>query len=90
MENLLEVVMVVSMCLAVGILLYRFSVNKSAHRGLDQVVVITMGVGFLFGMAGKAMLTPVPWEAGLYLGGVWLCYTAILFSIPEKEEKNHE
>ena len=88
MELFLEALMILSLCIAVGIMLYRFAANKTVHRKLDRVTVITMGLGFLAGAICRASEEPVAWTFVLYVIGAYLCYTAALFSFPEKEGKH--
>lgn len=90
METVFEAIMVVSLCAAVGLLLHRFATNKAVHLKLDRFTVITIGIGFIIGGIGKALMDPIPWVFGLYIVGAWLCYTAAVFSFPTKEEKIHE
>lgn len=90
MENFLEAVMVISLCFAVGIMLYGFATNKCVYRRLDRLTVITLGMGFVFGMAESVLSESAAWISSLYLVGIWLCYTAVLFSIPGKGAYNHE
>ncbi len=90
MENFLEALMVISFCFAVGIMLYRFATNKCVHRRLDRLTVITIGMGFAFGVAEKVLVKSATWVSSLYVVGIWLCYTAVLFSLPDKGGCNHE
>lgn len=90
MENVMEALMVIAMCFAVGIMLYRFAANKGIHRAMDRITVITIGVGFIIGSISKARIYPVPQIFGLYVLGAWLCYIAAIFSFPGKEGQHHE
>lgn len=90
MEIFFEAVMVSAMCVAVGILLYRFAANKAIHLKRDRFTVITMGIGFAFGGICKTLIDPIPWIFALYIVGALLCYCAAVFSFPGKEEAAHE
>lgn len=90
METFLEGAMAISLCVAAGIMLYRFAANKCVHRRLDRLTVITIGLGFAFGVAEKVLDKSAPWIASFYIVGIWLCYTAVLFSFPDKGGCDHE
>ena len=90
MENVMEEVMVISLCIAVGVMLCRFAKDRSVHKKHDRFTVIAIGIGFVIGGIGKALMDPIPWIFGLYVMGAWLCYTAAVFSFPSKEERAHE
>ena len=87
MEKFFEALLILPLCAAVGILLYRFAVNKSAHSMPERFTAITMGLGFLAGAVSKAVENPVHWIILLYVFGAYLCYIAVLFSFPGKEEQ---
>lgn len=90
MDNVMEALMVVSLCIAVGILLYRFTVHKAARKIIDRFTVIAIGGGFILGVARKALMDPIPWVIVMYIVGAWLCYFAVLFSFSGKEGQAHE
>ena len=90
MEAVMEALMVVCLCAAVGIMLYRFATNRCVHKGLDRLTVATIGIGFIFGGACKTLMDPIPWLFDLYIVGAWLCYSTFIFSLPCKEEQSHE
>ena len=85
MEHFLEALLILPLCAAAGILLYRFATNKSTHRMPERFAAITMGLGFLAGIVTEAIENPVPWIFLMCVFGAYLCYTAVLFSFPEKE-----
>ena len=85
MELVFEAFMMLSLCIAAGIQLYRFAVGKTVHTAVERTAVITIGLGFVLGTAWKLMEQPMLWLFVLYLLGAFLCYTATLFSFPGKE-----
>lgn len=88
MELVFEVLMILSLCIAAGIQLYRFAVGKTVHTAVERAAVITMGLGFVMGTAWKLMEQPMSWLFVLYLLGAFLCYSAVLFSFPGKEGRH--
>ena len=90
MENVMEAIMVVSLCIAVGVMLCRFVTDRSVHKKQDRFTVITIGIGFVIAGMGKALMDPIAWVFILYIVGAWLSYTAAVFSFPSKEEYAHE
>ena len=90
MENVMEALMVIFLCIAAGIILCRFASNKSVHKKMDRFTVIMIGIGFILGGTCKALMDPIPWIFGLYVVGAWLCYSAVVFSCPSKEGETHE
>ena len=88
MKSIMEALMILCLCAAVGIMLYRFLKGRSVHKAMDRSAVITIGIGFIAGAVTKAIADPVEWTFVLYISGAMLCYTATLLSFPEKEEKH--
>ncbi len=97
METMLEACMIGCLCVAVAILLHRFMTHKSPCALWERCCVITIGIGFVIGAISKILCDSLPWTFVLYVVGAVLCYTAALFSFPEKqtaaaevEGDNHE
>lgn len=85
MKNGIEALLIICLCAAVGVQVFRFAANKCVHRTMDRFGVIAVGIGFIWGGIRKAMMAPVPWVFVLYIIGAWLCWCAVVFSVPCRE-----
>ena len=87
MNLIFEVLRIVSFWAAVGTYLYCMVKGKLVAKQRDRVMLITIALGFVFGAVWKLMASPIHWTFGLYVIGVFLAYTTVLFSIPAKGGK---
>lgn len=83
MDIIFEAVMLVCFCLAMCILIYRFTKNKATHLKAERAIAWTMGVGFALGVVKELIFPPVGWMFVLYALGAILAYSAVLFSYHE-------
>lgn len=90
MNTVAEVTVLFLFCLAVGAEIVRLAQRRVRNVMHDRVILLIMGLAFLIGGIFKAVDNPTSWVFVLYLLGVYLCYTAMLFSFPGKEAKQHE
>lgn len=88
MDNLFECVMLTCICVAMVIMIVRVSKQRSSNIKLDRALVITFGIGFVFGAIGKAIVAPIEWTFALYVVGAYLAYTAAIFSFPKFGDEN--
>lgn len=82
METVFECLMLSAFIIAMCVLIYRFSKNKSTNIKAERTVAWTMTVGFAIGVVKKLIFPPVRWVLMLYAISAILAYTAAAFSYP--------
>lgn len=85
-----EVAILFLLCMAVGAEIVRLAQGRAKKPVHDRIALLVLGLAFLMGGILKAVAHPTSWVFVLYLLGVYLCYTAMLFSFPGKEVQQHE
>ena len=90
MGTMPHVLLLLALCVAVGIMIYRFAQKKAKNVLLERLALLTLGIGFLAGGLYQVISAPTNWIFILYILGVYLCYTAMLFSFPGKEAARPE
>lgn len=90
MDTYGELLMMLAFLLAVGMILYRFWTCRGQVTAADRICAVALGCGFLAGGIEKIIHSQVNFLFSLYALGALLSYTAVLCSIPTKEEKDHE
>lgn len=90
MDTYGELLMMLAFLLAVGMMLYRFWTCRGQAAAADRICAVALGCGFLAGGIEKILHSQVNFLLSLYALGALLSYTAVLCSIPTKEEKDHE
>lgn len=90
MGTTLHILLLLMLCLAVSIMIYRFAHDQAKKILFDRLAVLVLGIGFLAGGLYQVITAPTNWIFILYVLGVYLCYTAMLFSFPGKEAACHE
>lgn len=90
MNTMFESIMLMAFIAAVCIMIYRLMQGRSTRVQADRATAVTMGAGFLLGVAGKVQQQSLSAPFFLYLMGAMLCYGAVLFSVPEQKQKKTE
>lgn len=83
MELLFEGCMSLLFIAACSTVIYRLGKEKSVRQMFDRIFAITTCVGFFAGAVSKLVVSHVEWTFALYVIGVYVSYTATLFSFPK-------
>ena len=88
MKNFFEIVMLVCFCAALVVMTVRFLKRKTLNLFVERIMVVAMGLGFLFGIIGKVIAGSADWTIILYVVGLHLSYTATIFSLKTLTNEN--